>query len=624
MYLISVLLLGCSDYKLRGEGDNGNGGRDSGYDWDDSGDVGDDVCDEADLDPTEVGITDHCYTGDGSFTPIVEWDWGGGMGCTAQPAVGDLNGDGLPEIVINTSALSFPGELTALHGDGSGELWTVAADVAYGSGATLADVDDDGSPEVFYAKEYEQSIFADGDYTVVALDAEGKQLWESEHFIGLDFDWATAISVSDMDHDGVPELVAGRAILNAVTGDTLGVGEYGRGSYGISSFGDFWIAEASVSAIADLDLDGEEEVVVGNAIYAMDGSAIWSDPSGDDAMIAIANMDSDPEGEFIAVSWNTYRVHDTDGSILWGPTAINKGNILSVPAVADLDLDGMPEFVVAGGNELRVVNHDGSILWTAKAHDESGATGASIFDFEGDGQPEVVYIDEIEMIAFDGATGAVKFYSTEHASGTMMDYPAIADVDADDQAEIVVCHDGYSSAMSVYGDKDSSWPPARQVWNQHAYSISNINDDLSVPTTAVPGFSATNTWHSAIASDGYGLVDDLEGSILEVCEDDCDSGTVRVVVRVDNKGLEVLPAGVNLALYGDIGAYRYLLAQHTTEADIDSGWSSQGVEFTLVTDQLEQVERLYLVVDDDGTGTGAIAECSETNNTFEWAGPFCQ
>ena len=218
MHLISVLMipgllssvLGCSDYRLKGEGNNGNGGRDSGYEWDDSGDVNDDVCDDADLSPTEVGLSDHCYTGDGSFTPVVEWDWGGGSGCTAQPAVGDLDGDGLPEILINTSALSFPGELTALHGDGSGELWTVNAQIAYGSGATLADVDDDGSPEIFYAKEYEQSLFADGDYTVVALDATGAEVWESEHFIGLATAtyWSNPRIWEQVGYGGPPDLSA--------------------------------------------------------------------------------------------------------------------------------------------------------------------------------------------------------------------------------------------------------------------------------------------------------------------------------------------------------------------------------------------------------------------------------
>jgi len=25
--------------------------------------------------------------------------------------------------------------------------------------------------------------------------------------------------------------------------------------------------------------------------------------------------------------------------------------------------------------------------------------------------------------------------------------------------------------VTVYGDKDKSWRPARKIWNQHAYSI---------------------------------------------------------------------------------------------------------------------------------------------------------
>jgi hypothetical protein len=47
----------------------------------------------------------------------------------------------------------------------------------------------------------------------------------------------------------------------------------------VVSIGSFTVSEISSSAIADMDLDGVEEVVVGNAMYAMDGSAIWSDSS---------------------------------------------------------------------------------------------------------------------------------------------------------------------------------------------------------------------------------------------------------------------------------------------------------------------------------------------------------
>ena len=71
---------------------------------------------------------------------------------------------------------------------------------------------------------------------------------------------------------------------------------------------------------------------------------------------------------------------DADERLLWGPMEIQGGNILSTPAVADLDNDGMPEIVMAGGNTLWTLNHDGTLLWEAPVTDESGATGASIFD----------------------------------------------------------------------------------------------------------------------------------------------------------------------------------------------------------------------------------------------------
>ncbi|MCP4804807.1 MAG: VCBS repeat-containing protein [Proteobacteria bacterium] len=620
--MVLFMTLACSDYKLRGETDAG-APHDSGLVGSDTGSHNDDdVCETLEASAYEVGVGDHCIEHEGSFTPIVEWE-STGSGCTALPVVGDLDGDGIPEILVNKSSLSFPGVIHALHGDGSGELWQAAVDIPYGGSPAIGDVDDDGIPEVATAREYAQSLFADGDYTVLLLDNEGNQIWESDHFMGLDFDWTAAPIFSDMDHDGTPEIIVGRVILDSLTGETRGVGEYGHGSYGITMLGDFFIAEGSASAVTDLDLDGQEEVIVGNAIYDVNGTAIWSDPNGFDGMIAVGNLDADPEGEFVAITGNTFRAHDTDGSILWGPNTIPSGNILSVPAIGDLDLDGSPEIILAGGNELWTLHADGSLMWKTNVKDESGATGASIFDFEGDGSPEVVYIDEIEMAVYDGLTGALKFYSSEHASGTMMDYPVIADVDADDQAEIVVCHDGYSSAMSVYGDADESWPPVRKLWNQHAYSISNINDDFSIPVTATPGFSATNTWHAAIGTDAFSLGADLEAEIVEVCEDDCDVGTVHVMTRLHNKGVEEIPAGVNVALYGFDGAYRYVLGTATTDAAVPSGWSSEGIEFTVVADSLASMETLTLVVDDDGTGTGAIAECSESNNDFNVTGPFC-
>jgi len=626
---LPLLIAGCVDYDLNRGKDDVSGSVDTGYDPEEG--IPDDVelpdvCDEVNTTAEEVGFTDHCFSGEGTFDPVVEWEVAGGN-CMAGPAVGDLDGDGIPEIVYVRTASFFAttGDLVALRGDGSGELWKATARVGYGSPPALADLDNDGFPEIIAVREYENSLMAEGDYTLVAYSSQGYPIWESQHFTGESFDYATAVGVHDMNHDGSPEIVAGRVIFNA-DGTLRGEGQWGRGSYGITKFGDLVISESSVSAVADLDLDGKEELIVGNAAYDIDGNVLWVQPSYDDGMVSIANLDNDPEGEILAISYATIRAMDTTGKLLWGPLNIPGGNILSTPAVADLDADGMPEIVVAGGNTLWTLNHDGSILWEASVTDESGATGASIFDFEGDGQPEVVYIDEVEMAAYDGATGALKFYSTEHSSATMFDYPVIADVDGDDQAEIVVCHDGYKSSLSVYGDQNKSWAPARKVWNQHAYSITNINDDLSVPINAKPGFMDTNTWHSAIATTGVGLVHDVEADVVDFCDEECAlGGDAYITVRMFNKSeSELVKAGTWIAFYAWSGGVRTLLEAFTIPDSVDPGWSSEGYTIALDGALVETADSIEFVVDDDGTGTGGLEECSETNNNGVIKGPFCQ
>ncbi|MBK7829435.1 hypothetical protein [Nannocystis sp.] len=65
----------------------------------------------------------------------------------------------------------------------------------------------------------------------------------------------------------------------------------------------------------------------------------------------------------------------------------------------------------------------------------------------------------------------------DHNSGTRLEYPIVADVDRDGQVEIVVIHEPYNgpiTGITVIGDKNNSWRPGRKIWNQHAYSITNI------------------------------------------------------------------------------------------------------------------------------------------------------
>jgi len=620
---VPFLMLACSDYKFRQTEDPLDGRGDTGLEAEDTGPgIPEDLtCPEISVDPYDAGLTDACPSApEGGFTPIVEWNALSGKSCKAQPVVGDLDGDGFPEVVLNaTDLFAFPnrGKLYVLNGRTGAIIWQRNADLGYGSAPALGDVDGDGYPDIVVAKEYEHSIFAAGSYSVVLYNRNGEIQWESDRFTGDDFDYTAAPILSDMDHDGHVEIIVGRVILNS-DGTTRGVGVAGRGSFGGA------ISEGSLSAVADLNLDGTEEVIVGNAMYSPDGAPLWVDFSQPDGMISVANLDDDEQGEFIAVSNNTVRAMDTSGVVLWGPVTMPSANITSPAAIGDIDADGEPEIIVAGGSELWAIERDGTVKWTAEVIDESGATGASIFDFEGDGIAEVVYIDEQEMVVYDGETGAVKFYSTDHASATMYDYPTVADVDGDNQAEIIVCHDGFGSAISAYGDLEESWAPARPIWNQHAYSITNVNDDLSIPADATPNFTLYNNWHAGVALVGAdALVDDLNGIINNVCEDDCDLGYLVVTFQVANRSERVFEGTIPVSFYADFDDGWVLVDTVEVDLSLASARSSEGINVAIDATTAMGASGLMMRVDDDGTGTGMVTECSELDNVDNWGVAIC-
>lgn len=648
---LPLVLVGCSEYRLGGD-ENPNDTHDT--DAIDYTDAWDDIqCQSAVVPDENVGVTDLCDFAIGGFEPVVSWQAGEGMHSHAQPAVADLDHDGTPEIVtvfetelIAKDSITWgsTGQLVALRSDGS-TLWTAAdAEIGSGSSPAVADLDGDGWAEIVAVRQVEgHGIFdcSSGDFRVVAWDYEGHELWESVGFQADDFDQSAAVTVADMDGDGSPEIIAGRVIFRA-DGSVRGVGTHGHGSYGIAAipfFGE--VCETSVPAVVDLDLDGQMEVIVGDAMYDADGNDLWYDAGAEDGMISVANLDDDPEGEYVAILHDTILARDTDGSLLWGPfpvglvdpmTGESDGNILAVAAIQDLDNDGSPEIVTAGGSELVAFHADGTRFWSVSdlggnhiIKDDTGATGASFFDFEGDGKIEVVYIDEAQLVAVDGQTGALKFWSGNHSSNTLFDYPTIADIDADGHADILVSHWGYGNALSAYRDATNSWAPARRVHNQHQYSVTNIYDDLTVPTDTTPNFTSLNSWHSAVQTGLSGsLVMDLAAEIVGTCSDDCDAGAFHLVGRVLNLGVDTVGAGIPVTLYARIGGDEVALDTLTTALPINSGMTGEPLEFDVPPSALDGADRLTLSVDDSGHGGGLYTECSEDNNRDTLAAPFCE
>jgi gliding motility-associated-like protein len=101
---------------------------------------------------------------------------------------------------------------------------------------------------------------------------------------------------------------------------------------------------------------------------------------------------------------------------------------------------------------------------------------------------------------------------------------------------------------------------------------------------------------------------------LDNYEVDCGDRTVVVDYTVFNtNSTEFLPANTPIAFYAE----GTLVAQALTQNDIAIGASEIGTITLILPDGIGDTILLILVVDDDGTGTGTVAEIIEINNRDE-------
>jgi hypothetical protein len=585
-----------------------------------------DACEDAPAESTVTIDTTCTYASSSSaFNPVIEWemptfvDYAHHDHIVMTPVVGQLtddNGDGdiddddTPDIVVvSNPRTGNGGTLRAISGDGtsvhsSTYSYTWDSDTYFfyrWSGAAIADVDNDGEAEIL-AIAYHRT---DGCF-LGAWDVDGNVEWVyTGHSLGCR---NHAPAVADLDGDGDVEVIAGHVIVNGADGSLRGAGTGGRGyysSYSNSGYHSFGV---------DLDGDGVQEVLAGSSVYDADGAELCS-TGYTDGYPAAADLDGDGYGEFV-VSGNGYvRVFEDDCTYIAG-WSVYGGGYGGPPTIADFDGDGTPEIAVAGMYYYTVYESDGTVLWANSDITDvsSHSTGSSVFDFDGDGAAEVVYADEEALWVFDGASGTTILEDTTHRSGTINEYPVIADVDGDGKAEIVIANDNQAVGLYVLGDANDEWVSARMVWNQHAYSITNINDDLSVPAAPDSNWPDFNSFRQGAPSsaDAQGA-----GNVYPVAYDACQAACgddVEVLVQIANDGVIRADDALVLGIYGeDSGGTRTRIDGSLFAVDVDSGQLTAPYSFTFAASEVALYSTLVAVVDDEE----ASNECDEGDNEAE-------
>ena len=606
MVLLSLALLpsGCSDY---------------GFGHPDNALVMD--CFDRFYDAEEVDPDPSCQSFEETSTllNVIEWsikDWTdigeGHKHVATQPIAVPLDGDEYPDIVLisHYMARSF---IRALSGKDGTPIWSVDhMEYQKNGGLAGGDIDGDGKVEI---------IVPTISNRVLAFEHDGTLKWQSEHFAGAIPESHAYPAIANLDGKGLPEIIVGSAILDA-EGNLLGRGDFGRGGGNLGS----------TSFAADVDQDGSQEVIVGNAIYDIEGNAIWSNGESD-GFPAIADFDRDGVPEIVVSSNGTLRLQNAlTGEVIW--TVELNGNESGPPTIADFDGDYIPDIGVVTKNRFSMLNSEGALIWEQTITDPSGFLASSAFDFEGDGLPEVLLIDENRLWILGGTNGNRKVESAEHSSSTELEYAIVVDVDNDGEAEIVAPNmpenggpDGPNSGVSTYGAIDDNWRPARKIWNQHAYSITNVNDDGTIPDTPAANWETFNNFRTGDIHANSGLVmPDLTATIQDLCEFECDAGRIAAWVSVSNVGMADIDGEFTVQMLASTPDGLELLDEVTMGGGVPYGQSLASIK--LAAENLENIAIQDILVRVDGgnsaENSGTYRECKEDNNEEWWGTKACE
>jgi len=378
------------------------------------------------------------------------------------PAIGDLDGDGRPEIVAQAWKEVAVGQAN-YNSAGPLVAWTydlTAQDFVLYASSTV-----NGNPE------------ADLSYSASYHQMSGP-------------------SIADLDDDGVPEVIlAGRVynnLLQRLTGEAPPTTPLMMSNPPPS--GPFLI---QLDTIADLNADGVAELVYGDHIFSWSAAGgAWQTASffappaalgiGHAVVADMGTFPASPDAgapEIVVVGYDGVRVQSIDGTVLTSMALLGGPRGGGAPSVANVDDDPEPEIIV--GTDTGVFVYDlgcdtatpgpecgvdagesgglpplpQGVRWADRPPvDNWDFMGGTTFDFDGDGKLEVLYADECFLRVYAGETGKVIF-SRWRPSRTASEVPTIVGASGGSETVIAIgLHTAKYCSQAVTPPYDQQFP----------------------------------------------------------------------------------------------------------------------------------------------------------------------
>ena len=471
---------------------------------------------------------DECNTPLQSFEWGIREDWSSNdnIYCRINPLVGDLDDDGIPEIVCfdmqgNSSSQTAAKIINVYDGRSKALKTQITVENmvwAHGNGPYgLVKLPNRKGLIVTACKD--TKLYA---YDITAANPSNP-VWVSNESYNTGYnDFSMSIGFADFNGDGHPEVYVRNKIFDAETGILLATTQGGynqANSYSHNSHTNF--NKLSCPIAFDICGDTRQELILGNEIYDVVITNRYG-TSGNHAtltksitppnniindghvQVADFNLDGHPdilisnrdtEDYYGIVSFYVWDVYNNRTSLPIQLETYFTGK--SVPLIADFDNDGRLEILIdccandgQGQRAYRFNPNTNSFnhLWTLAIDEDSYSNTATLFDFNNDGRNELVLTDNSRLLVYDLSNNPPALLSSiDCGEITIMHVPIVADVDNDGSAEIVVTGKagGYMQAntmLKVYKSATEPWRAVRKVWNQYMYHVTNVNEDLTIPT----------------------------------------------------------------------------------------------------------------------------------------------